>query len=256
MTSLRILLVDDEPLVREGVRDFLEGEPGVVIAGECSNGMEALGFLSRHQVDVLLLDIQMPELDGLGVAGELLREGGPAIVFVTAFSEHAIKAFELNAVDYLLKPFDRARLLAAIGRARARRGNGNQQELTRRLTAVLAELERDRGYAERVLVKSDGRIRLVPVETIEWIEAADNYVRLHAAGQRHLVRETIASLESRLDPRRFARIHRSAMVNLSQIRELQPTFNGEYSVVLASGAKLTLSRTYRDAVRERLEAGL
>jgi two-component system, LytTR family, response regulator len=254
MTDLRVLLVDDEPLVREGVRDFLEGEPGVTIAGEAANGLEALRFLSEHRVDLLLLDIQMPELDGLGVASELLREGGPAIVFVTAFSEHAIRAFELNAVDYLLKPFDRARLLAAIQRARARHRTGNYPELAERLSAVLALLERGRGYAERVLVKDEGRIRFVPVEEIDWIEAADNYVRIQAGGQRHLVRETIGSLERRLDPHRFARIHRSTVVNLSRIRELQPTFNGEYTVILSSGTKLTLSRTYRDAVRERLEA--
>ncbi|HEX6434767.1 MAG TPA: LytTR family DNA-binding domain-containing protein [Gemmatimonadales bacterium] len=256
MSDMRVLLVDDEPLVREGVRDFLEGEPGVVIVGEAANGLEALRFLGEHEVDLLLLDIQMPELDGLGVASELLKEGGPAIVFITAFSEHAIRAFELNAVDYLLKPFDRARLLAAIHRARARRESASYPELAQRLSAVLALLERGRGYAERVLVKADGRIRFVPVEEIDWIEAADNYVRLHAGGQRHLVRETIGNMESRLDPHHFARIHRSTIVNLSRIQEMQPTFNGEYTVVLTSGTKLTLSRSYRDVVRERLGVNL
>jgi two-component system LytT family response regulator len=254
MGDLRVLLVDDEPLVREGVRDFLDGEPGMVIAGECSNGVEALRFLGENKVDLLFLDIQMPELDGLGVAGELLRDGGPAIVFVTAFSEHAIRAFELNAIDYLLKPFDRSRLLGALGRARTRIGNGSHGELTQRLSAVLTVLERGKGYAERILVKADGRIRFVPVEEVDWIEAADNYVRVHAGDQRHLVRDTIANFESRLDPRRFVRIHRSTIANLSRVRELQPTFNGEYTVILASGAKLTLSRTYRDALRERLGA--
>jgi two-component system, LytTR family, response regulator len=252
MSDLRVLLVDDEPLVREGMRDLLGGESGILIAGECSNGVEALRFLGEHEVDLVFLDVQMPELDGLGLANELLHDGGPAIVFVTAFSEHAIRAFELNAIDYLLKPFDRNRLLTSIERARTRLGDGNHRELSRRLSAVLAELERGRGYAERILVKSDGRIRFVPVEEIDWVEAADNYVRLHAGSQRHLLRETIGNLESRLDPARFLRIHRSTIVNLSRIRELQPTFNGEYTVLLASGAKLTLSRSYRDVVRERL----
>jgi two-component system LytT family response regulator len=255
MAELRVLLVDDEPLVREGLRDFLRGEPGVAIAGECSNGVDALSFLEEHPVDVVFLDIQMPELDGLGVAAELIREGGPAIVFVTAFSEHAIRAFELNAMDYLLKPFDRARFMAALDRVRSRRKNGSEDELAGRLSAVLAELQRGRGYAERVLVKSEGRIRFVPVEELDWVEAADNYVRLYTGAQRHLLRETIGRLEARLDPARFARIHRSTIVNLARVRELQPTFNGEYTVILASGAKLTLSRTYRDAVKAQLGDG-
>jgi two-component system, LytTR family, response regulator len=251
--ELRILLVDDEPLVREGVRDFLQDEPGVVISGECSTGLEALSFLTDNEVDVLFLDIQMPELDGLGVASELLREDGPAIVFVTAFSEHAIRAFELNAVDYLLKPFDQERLLRAVERARGRLGRSDHAELTRRLSSVLGELERGRGYAERIVVKDDGRIRLVPTADVDWIEAADNYVRLHVGSKRHLLRETIRNIEARLDPRQFVRIHRSTMVNLARIQELQPTFNGEYTVILDSGARLTMSRTYRDAVRKQLE---
>jgi two-component system LytT family response regulator len=256
MTELRVLLVDDEPLVREGLRDFLGEEQGVVVAGECSNGAEALKFLEAQEVDLVFLDVQMPELDGLGVASVLLGGGGPAIVFVTAFSEHAIRAFELNAIDYLLKPFDRERFHAAVDRARLRLGPGRQEELNQRLAAVLRELQRGRGYADRVLVKSDGRIRFLAVEALDWVEAADNYVRLHAGDQRHLLRETIRSVEARLDPTRFARIHRSAIVNLSKIRELQPTFNGEYMVTLTSGAKLTLSRTYRDAVRARLGGDL
>ena len=253
MPELRVLIVDDEPLVREGLRDYLADEPDVIVAGECANGLDALTFLDRAEgtVDLVFLDVQMPELDGLELA-QALMPGGPAIVFVTAFSEHAIRAFELNAVDYLLKPFDRERLRTALARARARHASLGQTELSDRLTAVLEELRRDRGYVERLLVKSDGRIRFVPVADLEWIEAADNYVRLHARGERHLLRETIRSLEGRLDPVHFARIHRSAIVNLARIRELQPTFNGEYAVLLDTGARLTLSRSYRDAVRARL----
>jgi two-component system LytT family response regulator len=256
MADLRVLLVDDEPLVREGLRDFLAEEPGVTVAGECSNGVEALQFLDTQGVDVVFLDVQMPELDGLGVAGTLAREGGPAIVFVTAFAQHAIRAFELNAIDYLLKPVDRERFHAAVDRVRVRLGSGSQEDLARRLGAVLEEIQQQRGYADRVLVKSEGRIRFVAVQDLDWVEAADNYVRLHTGDQRHLVRETIRRFEARLDPARFARIHRSAIVNLSRIRELQPTFNGEYTVFLTSGAKLTLSRTYRDAVRARLGGNL
>jgi two-component system, LytTR family, response regulator len=255
VAELRVLLVDDEPLVRQGIRDFLEVESGVSIVGECGNGLEALETIAREAVDLVFLDVQMPELDGLGVAAALAEQGGPAVVFVTAYSEHAVRAFEVNAVDYVLKPFDRERFAAALGRARARRASGEQEQLSRRLEAVLTELQRAQGHAQRVLVRSEGRIRFVAVEDIEWIEAADNYVRLHVGTERHLIRETMASLEARLDPTRFARIHRSTIVNLARIRELQPTFNGEYVVLLHSGAKLTLSRGYRDGLRERIGAG-
>jgi two-component system, LytTR family, response regulator len=251
MAELRVLLVDDEPLVRRGLRDFLEGVTDAVVVGECGTGTEALGFLQREPVDLVFLDVQMPELDGVTVAAAL-ADAGPAVVFVTAFSEHAIRAFEVNAVDYLLKPFDRERFLQALQRVRDRRAGAVDRELGERLTAVLAALTPATSYAERLLVRSDGRIRLVPVGDIDWIEAADNYVRLHAGAERHLLRETMASLETRLDPDRFGRIHRSAMVNLASVRELQPTFNGEYTVFLRSGARLTLSRGYRDALLQRL----
>jgi two-component system LytT family response regulator len=252
MPELRVLLVDDEPLVRQGIRDFLEAEPDVSIVGECGNGVDALEAVARDPVDLVFLDVQMPELDGLGVAAELAEQNGPAVVFVTAYSEHAVRAFEVNAVDYVLKPFDRERFSAALARVRARRSEGEQEELSRRLRAVLAELQRAQGYPQRLLVRSEGRIRLVPVGDIDWIEAADNYARLHVGPERHLIRETMGSLEARLDPARFARVHRSAIVNLARIRELQPTFNGEYAVFLHSGVKLTLSRGYRDALRARL----
>jgi two-component system LytT family response regulator len=253
--ELRVLLVDDEPLVRRGIRDFLEAEPDVVIVGECGNGVEALEAIAREQVDLVFLDVQMPELDGLGVAAALADQDGPAIVFVTAYSEHAVRAFEVNAVDYVLKPFDRERFAAALSRARARRAGGEWEQLSKRMGAVLAELQQAQGHPQRLLVRSDGRIRLVPVDEIDWIEAADNYARLHVGAERHLIRETMGSLEARLDPAQFARIHRSAIVNLERIRELQPTFNGEYAVLLRSGAKLTLSRGYRDRLRDRLGSG-
>ncbi len=254
MAELRVLLVDDEPLVRQGIRDFLEVESDISIVGECGNGVEALETIAREQVDLVFLDVQMPELDGLGVAAALAEQSGPSVVFVTAYSEHAVRAFEVNAVDYVLKPFDRERFSAALSRARARLAGGEREELSRRLGAVLAELQRTQGHAQRLVVRSDGRIRLVPVGDIDWIEAADNYARLHVGAERHLIRETMGALEARLDPARFARIHRSAIVNLGRIRELQPTFNGEYAVFLHSGMKLTLSRGYRDALRARLGA--
>jgi two-component system LytT family response regulator len=252
VTPLRVLVVDDEPLAREGLCDLLALESDTEVVGECATGLEALAFLAAHPVDLVFLDISMPELDGLGVAAELTRPGAPMIVFVTAYSEHAVRAFELNAVDYLLKPFDRNRLRAAVARVQQRRQAGGEAELGARLERMLAEMRRRSGYADRLLVKDDGRIHFVALEEIDWMEAADNYVRLHAGERQHLLRETMSRLEERLDPARFARIHRSTMVNLARIRHLEPTFNGEYLVLLRSGAKLTLSRSYRDAVKARL----
>jgi two-component system LytT family response regulator len=252
MSRLRVLVVDDERLARQGLRDFLERESDVEIVGECATGVQALKFLDAHEVDVAFLDVQMPELDGLGVAAALEQPAALSIVFVTAFSEHAVRAFELNAVDYLLKPFDYERFRAALDRVRARRGTMSAAELAQRLTETLTALQRGRGYVDRVLVKDRGLIHLVAVDDIDWLEAADNYVRVHAGEDQHLLRETMARLEDRLDPARFARIHRSTIVNLSRVRLLEPTFNGEYTVLLRSGVKLTLSRTYRNAVRARL----
>lgn len=252
MDRLKVLVVDDEPLAREGLREFVERTPDAELAGECATGLEAIEFLEERDADVVFLDIRMPELDGIGVAAALSQTGGPTIVFVTAFAEHAVQAFELNAVDYLLKPYDYQRFRAALDRVRVRRRGGEQAQLVRRMTEVLAALRGGRTYAERVLVKHAGRIRLVSVDEIDWIEAADNYVRLHVGRQQHLVRETMNRIEERLDPARFTRIHRSTIVQLERIEHLEPTFSGEYTVVLRSGARLTLSRTYRDAVRARL----
>lgn len=252
MAPLKVLVVDDEPLVREGLRDFLEREADVELVAECASGLEALGFLAAHPVDVVFLDIQMPELDGLGVASALAEVGSPTVVFVTAFSEHAVKAFELNAVDYLLKPFDQARFEAALERVRHRHHSAEQAELSERLSQVLSALRQRQRFADRMVVRTAGRIHFVAVDDIDWIEAADNYVKLHQGAQQHVMRETMIRLEERLDPSRFARIHRSTIVNLARVKHLEATFNGEYAVQLHSGATLTLSRTYRDTVRARL----
>jgi two-component system LytT family response regulator len=245
---LRALLVDDEPLVRRGIRAFLADEPGVVVAGECRDGLEAVDAIRALRPDLVFLDVQMPELDGLGVLDALeTDERPPAIVFVTAYDAYALRAFEEHAVDYLLKPFDEERFRTALARARQRLTGPRPAPLD----ALLRELRPAPAYAERLLVRAGGRMVPVVVAAIDWIEAADNYARLHVGGERLALRETIRSLEARLDPRRFARIHRSTIVNLDQVREVRPLPSGDCTLLLRDGTALTLSRGRREAFEAR-----
>lgn len=256
MTDVRVVVADDEPLVRRGLRTFIAAEQGLSLVGEARNGREAVKIIRDQRPDLVFLDVQMPELDGFGVLEALEGEPMPVIVFVTAYDEYAIRAFDVHAVDYLLKPFDEDRFRVALGRVRSRLGERRADSLGQRLEAVLAELRAREQYADRLLVKSDGRVTVVQVEDVDWIEAADNYARVHTARGRYLVREPIKALERKLNPRQFARVHRSAIVNLARVRELQPLFGGEYVIILSTGAKLTLSRGYRDAFRDRLGSEL
>jgi two-component system LytT family response regulator len=247
MARLRTLIVDDEPLARERLCQLLGEEPDIEIMGECSDGAEALEVIRQQRPDLVLLDVQMPELDGFGLLAALDQEQLPAIIFVTAYDQFALRAFEVHALDYLLKPFDQERFRSALNRARAwleRRGGGTIDD---RLSALLADLK---GAAARVqdrlAVKSGGRVILLKLEEIDWIEAADNYVNLHVGRESHMLRETMNSLEQRLHSGQFLRISRSSIVNLDRVRELQPLFHGEYSVILKDGTRLTLSRGYRD----------
>jgi two-component system, LytTR family, response regulator len=252
VTDVRVVIADDEPLVRRGLRAFIGASPGLSLVGEARNGTEAVDVIRAQRPDLVFLDVQMPELDGFGVLESLEGEPMPVVVFVTAYDEYAIRAFDVHAVDYLLKPFDEDRFRTALGRARSRLGERRAATLDERLEAVLTELRAREQYADRLLVKSEGRVTVVQVEDVDWIEAADNYARVHTARGRYLVREPIKSLERKLNPRQFARVHRSAIVNLARVRELQPMFGGEYVIILSTGAKLTLSRGYRDAFRDRL----
>ena len=251
MTALRVVLVDDEPLVRRGIRAFLAEERDVEVVGEARNGAEAVSAIEALSPDLVFLDVQMPGLDGFGVVAEVGLDRMPAVVFVTAFDEYALRAFDVHAVDYLLKPFDEPRFRTALARARQRVGARAGDRSSPDLAALLAELRPRAEYAERLLVKGNERVVVVSVDDVDYVEAADNYVRLQTRGGRHLMRETIKGLEARLDPRRFARIHRSTIVNLGRVRELQPLFNGEMAVVLKDGTTLTMSRGYRDAFVER-----
>ncbi len=245
--SLRVLIVDDEPLGRERVRTFLEKEDDIEIVGESSDGLDAIENIRELEPELVFLDVQMPGKNGLEVIDEIGPEKMPAVIFVTAYDQYALDAFDLHAVDYLLKPFDRDRFHRALERARDKLKQ--QGALDERLLSLLENLKPEGGYLERIVVKSSGRIVFVRVADIHWIEAAGNYVRLHTDERVHLLRETMNRLEKRLDPDRFLRIHRSTIVNLEAVKELQPWFHGEYAVILSDGNKLTMSRTYRDRLQ-------
>ena len=250
MAELRVLIVDDEPLVREGIRAFLEREVDVRVLGEARNGEEAVDRIRELRPDLVLLDVQMPGMDGLAVVAALEPEERPAIVFVTAHSEYAIRAFDLHAVDYLLKPFDAGRFATALRRVRARMTEGKAD----RLEELLATLRPAAAYPERLLLKQDGTVVVVLADDIDWIEAADNYVKVHARTGRYMVREPLKQIETKLDPARFARAHRCAIVNLSKVKSLDPLTAGENVITLTTGTRLTLSRGYRDQFKSRLES--
>ncbi len=251
MNPIRVLIVDDEPLVRRGLATLLAEEPGIEVVGEARNGTEAVTQIRNNRPDLVFLDVQMPGLDGLGVLSALGPEERPAVVFVTAFDQYAVRAFDLHAVDYLLKPFDDERFRTALIRVRDRLQAGGAARERAAIAAVLAELRGTPAGPDRLAVREQGQIVLVPVDEIDWIEAADNYVRLHRGKQYHLLRESLNRLEATLDRRRFARIHRSAIVNLTRVRALEPIPGGEYDVILADGRRLTLSRGYRDRFQGR-----
>lgn len=247
---IRALIVDDEPLARDFLRGLLESEPDVSIAGDCVNGLEAIEAIRARTPDLVFLDVQMPELTGFEVL-EHLGEPLPVIVFVTAFDAYALKAFEVHALDYLLKPFDRDRFARTMARARdavAARRRGPDQ----RLAGLLHELEQRHRFRPWVVVKHDGCAIVLRTREIDYIESAANYVRVHVGKQSYPLRETMAAMEERLDPEQFQRIHRSTIVNLDRIRELQPYFHGDYVVKLVDGRSLTLSRTYREKLASRL----
>ncbi len=219
--------------------------------GVGANGREAIGAVLQLSPDLMFLDIQMPELDGFGVIAALGDRVPPAVVFATAFDQFAVKAFEVHALDYLLKPFDRERVRETIRRV-ARRlpavGGGEPAAGAARFDGLLQDVKSKSAPADRVVVKTDKRMVLVPVDEIEWVEAADNYVVLHTAKEHHMQRETLAAMAERLPPEKFVRISRSAIVNVGRVKELQPLFHGEYAVMLKNGTRLTLTRTYRESL--------
>ena len=254
MRTIRTLIVDDEPTAREGMRRLLATDPEIQLVGECATGRDGVAAMRESVPDVVFLDVQLPDLEGFAVLRLAGGERTPAVVFVTACEQHALRAFEVNAVDYVLKPFTDARFRASLQRAKQKVYSTWLDELLHNLTALLPEREpwRPTRYRDRLPVRSNGTVTLLPVREIEWIDAEGDYVRVHAGKTWYLIRETMKTLEDELDRARFVRIHRSTIVNLEKVKELQRFFRGEYVVVLYNGATLKLSRRYRD----RLEAHL
>jgi two-component system, LytTR family, response regulator len=246
MPKIRTLIVDDELLARERLRQLLAAEPEIELVGECGDGREALEFVERESPDLLFLDVQMPELDGFSVVEGIVGTP-PVVVFVTAHDQFALRAFEVHAVDYLLKPFDRERFQKALQRAIERVRHRDAGALRHQHQALLAEVKPAPARPlDRLAVKTSGRILFVRLAEIDWISAAHNYVELHVGKDSHLLRETVNAIEARLPADKFVRISRSAIVNIERIKELQPLFHGEFSVVLHSGTRVTLSRRFRD----------
>jgi two-component system LytT family response regulator len=275
---IRVLIVDDEPIARRRLRRLLRLEDDVDVVGEVGSGREAIETIQRDRPDLVLLDVQMPDVDGFGVVEALGVDHMPPTIFVTAYNEYAVRAFDVHAIDYLLKPFDGERFKAAFQRARLHLEQVSSAEQGRRIKALLEQVlgegaaaaagvsqpqltahtgggqvpPRHR-FVDRLMVKHDGRVFFVKVTDVDWFEASGNYVRIHTGKVSHLIRETMQRVESQLDPSMFVRIHRAVIVNLDRIRELQPWFAGDYVVILRDGRQLKLSRTYREHLHTRMQ---
>ncbi len=250
---IRTLIVDDEPVARRGVRRLLEQAPDIEIIGEAGNGADAVRLIEELRPDLLFLDVQMPELDGFEVISAVGAGAMPVIVFVTAHDAFALRAFEAQALDYLLKPFDDDRFRTVLARARQQVRQTRGGTVDQRLHALLEQYAaREAHSVTRIIVKNAGVVFFQPVDEIDWIEGADYFVKVHAGGKVHLVNETLASLERRLDPAHFMRVHRSAIVNLRRVRELRPDYRNRHLIVLGNGERVPLSRSRR----ERLENAL
>jgi two-component system LytT family response regulator len=242
--SIRTLIIDDEPIARHSIARLLRNDPEIALLGECGDGASALEAIRQLAPDLIFLDIQMPEMTGIDVIASVGQAGMPATVFVTAYERYAVRAFEANAVDYLVKPFSRDRFQLTLQRVKRRLSAeaGSAQATPAQVLRALAELRKEQEYAERIPVPVDEHITLLDIAEIDWIEANRNNVRLHAGKNAYELRETMAALEARLNPRRFARVHRSAIVNVDRIKAIHPWFNGYHMIVLTTGKELRMSR--------------
>src|SRR6266404_2472547 len=244
--KIKALIVDGESLARRFIRRMLKDDQEVEIVGESDNGKDAVAMITKQDPDLIFLDIQMPEMDGFSVLEAVGLERLPEVVFTTAYEQYAIRAFELHAVDYLLKPFDQARFADMMRHAKERLRYRQLGDSRLQIGALLENVKRRAQYLDRLIIKAEGRITFLKTDDINWIEADDKYVHLHAGKTAPMVRQTLGAMEAQLDPTKFLRIHRSAIVNVNYIQELQPMFSGQHTVVMNDGAKLTLSRKYKD----------
>ncbi len=248
----RCLIIDDESLARQRLGSLLRNHPQIEVAGECSDGKAAVESIELLKPDFVFLDVQMPELDGFGVVETVGAPDMPLVVFVTAHDQFALKAFEVNAIDYLLKPFDRQRFDLALSRVIEKLQHRDPKALEERMKSLLSQLESRERPIDRLVIKKDGKVRFVRFEEIDWCEADDNYVVIHSGSEAHMVRDTLQALENKLPRSQFLRVSRSSIINRERIKEMQPLFHGEYVILLKSGAKVTLSRSYRDQLRSLL----
>jgi two-component system LytT family response regulator len=262
--AIRTLIVDDEPLARDAVRVLLGDDSDIIIIAECRNGKEAVKAIREQAPDLIFLDVQMPDLDGFKVIEQVGAEHMPVTVFVTAYDKYALRAFASHALDYILKPFDHERFNDALRRAKSQVRRQKFYEQSHRLLALLGELhgapqvvakEEDtaqRKFFERLVIKSGGHIFFLQVDEIDWIEADGDYMRLHVGTKSHLLRETMNELAAKLDPQKFMRIHRSAIVNVERVKDIRPFFKGEHILTLTDGKQLKMSRAYRDKLQALL----
>ncbi|HEY4300878.1 MAG TPA: LytTR family DNA-binding domain-containing protein [Candidatus Didemnitutus sp.] len=266
MNPIKVVIVDDETLARENIEALIQDDPDVTIVGQCANGQEAIDAVRRQAADLMFLDVQMPGIDGFEVLSRLKSEPRPHVVFITAYDQYAIKAFDVNAMDYLLKPFSRQRFAAALAKAKAMVRSREHERLNERIDVIIDTLQELRGgkaagvaasapaaipaetdattWSGRLLFRSDGEIHVLSPEEIRWIESEGDYVKVHAGPKTKLVRMALVKIMQKLDPAHFVRIHRSTIVNLTHVRKVSPALYGEYTVELAEGARLKVSRTY------------
>ena len=249
---IKVLIVDDEPLARRRIRTLLANHADVEIVAECANGAEAVAAIERNAPDLMFLDVQMPGMDGLAVINSRANKPMPLVIFVTAYNNYGLAAFDSHAVDYLLKPFDQRRFEKAFEKAKARLSLGNKPNLPIDLTEVINQVSPPVSYSKTFAIRQEGRVFLIKTEEIEWIEAERNYVRVYVGGESYLRREAIGIIEAQLDPNGFRRVHRSTIVNINFIRELRSIPGGDYKIVLRNGKELALSRTYQKNLPEFL----
>jgi two-component system LytT family response regulator len=247
---IRAVLVDDEALALARLRRLLESEADISVVAECDSGQKAIEAIAAFRPELLFLDVQMPETDGFDVLRAISPDNAPSIVFVTAYDAHAVRAFEVRAVDYLLKPIDAERVQQAVARVRTARAQATAAQRYALLRDILDDVESRK--VTRLLVRDNKRVRPVQIEEIDWVDSIGNYARLHVSGRTHVLRTTLRALESTLDPARFCRVHRSALINLDRVTEVQPWGSGDSIVILRDGARVRVSRRYRVELERRL----